>query len=336
MKLFEKTNIKSLRLNNRLVMPPMCMYQVSKNDGIANSFHFAHYVSKAISQVGLIIIEATGVTPNGRITDECLGLYDDNQINALKDIVDEVHQQGSSIAIQLNHAGRKSTTRNLLHYGPSEVAYNDKPLDYIAMTHDQINEVINSFKDAAYRAHLAGFDAIELHGAHGYLIHQFISPLSNHRMDEYGKDRFLFLKQIVQAIKTVWPQEKSLLLRISATDYSENGLTVEDWIQFFNQYPDLFDLIHVSSGGLVNAPIRLFPGYQLNFAKRIREETQYPTIGVGLVDDPQLILSSLELGYCDYIACGRELLRNPNLFLQLAKMSNRNDLIPFSYQRGYK
>lgn len=336
MKLFKEYEIKNLKLKNRLVMPPMCMYEVYNGDGIATPFHQGHYLSRAIGQTGLIIVEATGVLPNGRITDHDLGLYDDNQIDALKQMVDGVHHLGSKIAIQLNHAGRKSTTTNLVHYGPTALKYNQNEIDYIEINQEQIDEVIEGFRAAAHRAHLAGFDAIELHGAHGYLIHQFISPLSNHRDDAYGQDRFLFLKQIVEAVKSVWPSDKVFMIRISGTDHHPDGLVVEDWIDFLKDNRQLFDIIHVSSGGVMSVPITLYPGYQLNLAKAIREQTNIPTIGVGLVNQPELIVSSLELGYCDLIAAGRELLRNPNLMVDLAFKYKKEEFIPLPYHRAYK
>lgn len=336
MKLLENYSINDLKLKNRIVMAPMCMYQVYNKDGVATSFHKSHYVARAIGQVGLIIVEATGVMNNGRITDHCLGLYNDKQIEPLKEIVDAVHCQGSKIAIQLNHAGRKSETTNLRHIGPSAIKFNKHEINYDEMTKEDINEVIESFKDAAQRANHAGFDALEIHGAHGYLIHQFISPLSNHRSDEYGQDRFLFLKQLISEIKTVWPNEKPILLRISATDYIENGLNVDDWVNFLNENKNLVDCIHVSSGGLVSTKINVYPGYQLPLSKEIKNKTDYITIGVGLINDHELLQASLELGHCDLVASGRELLRNPNLLLDIAKKANRDDLIPFAYKRAYK
>lgn len=336
MKLFEAYQCKNLNLKNRLVMPPMCTYQALSEDGQATSFHLAHYISRALGQTGLIIVEATGVSPNGRISDKCLGLYNDQQIQGLKKIVEGVHFQGSQIAIQLNHAGRKSITKNLTHVGPTAIAFNDRILDYQELTIDEIKLIIDQFKEAAKRAHLAGFDAIEIHAAHGYLINQFISPLSNKRTDEYGQDRFLFLKEIIESIKTVWPNDKAILLRISASDYHHEGIQVSDWIEFLNSNPKLVDIVHVSSGGVISVQIKTYPGYQLDFAKEIREKTAYPTIGVGLLNQAEMILSSLELGYCDLVACGRELLRNPNLLLHIAHQYHQENIIPEVYNRAFR
>lgn len=335
MKLFEEYKLGEMTLKNRMVMPPMCMYDVREKDGIATSFHKAHYISRAIGQVGLIIVESTGVLPNGRITDYDLGIWDDKFIDGLKEIVDGVKREGSKIAIQLNHAGRKSETEGVRHIGPSKISFNDDYYTYEEATVEEIDEVIEAFKSAAVRVYKAGFDAIELHAAHGYLIHQFLSPISNRREDEYGKDRFLLLKKIISAIKEVLPKEKKLWIRISATDYLEEGLNVDEWIKFLNENKDIVDLVHVSAGGLVNTPIKAYPGYMLQYSKKIKEETLYPTIGVGLIDETELISYAIESDSCDLIACGRELLRNPHLLLDIANERKVDGVIHKSYRRAY-
>ncbi len=333
MKLFESYQLGNLELKNRMVMPPMCMYQAE--NGLVNEFHIAHYTARAIGQVGLIIVEATGVMPNGRITDQCLGIWNDEQMKAHQKLVDSVHSQGSKIALQLIHAGRKSETVGLEHFAPSNIAFNDEKANFIDMNETHIDETIKSFQEAARRANEAGYDGIEIHAAHGYLIHQFASPISNKRDDKYGKDKFLFLKQITDAIKEIWPEEKPLWLRISSTDFLEDGLQVEDWIQFFSENDKLYNIVHVSAGGLVNADIHVFPGYMIEYAKQIKENTKYPTIGVGLLNESDLINYVLETEKCDLIACGRELLRNPNLLLKIAKERKRDELIPETYKRAY-
>lgn len=333
MKLFEKYNLGNLELKNRMVMPPMCMYQAK--DGKVNEFHIAHYTARAIGQVGLIIVEATGVMDNGRITDNCLGIWDDKQIDGHKELVESVHSQGSKIAIQLIHAGRKSETSGLEHYAPSNIKFNDKKAEFLEMTEDEIQKTIKAFKEAAKRALEAGYDGIEIHAAHGYLINQFISPLSNKRDDKYGNDKFLLLKNITEAIKEVWPKDKPLWLRISATDYKQGGVQVEDWIEFLNSYEKKYDIIHVSAGGVENTEIHVYPGYMIEYAKRIKENTSYPTIGVGLLNEADLINYVLESNSCDLAACGRELLRNPNLLLKIAKDRKQDNLIHRSYKRAY-
>ncbi len=335
MKLFEEYKIKNLILKNRLVMPPMCTYQVFKKDGMAYSFHQGHYIARAIGQVGLIIVESTGVLENGRISDYDIGLYNDKQIEPLRKIVEGIHDQGSKCAIQLNHAGRKSETLGLRHIGPSKLPYNDLEIDYEEATKEEISEVIRAFKESARRANDAGFDALEIHSAHGYLIHQFISPLSNKRQDEYGKDRFLFLKEILEGVKEVWPREKPLWIRISATDFHDEGLKVQDWINFLNENKDLVDLVNVSAGGLINVPIKAYPGYMLSLSKEIRSKTSYNTIGVGLINTSELVSYALETEMADLVAVGRGLLRNPNFLLDIAKERNKEEFIPQVYKRAY-
>lgn len=336
MKLFNDYSLRTMTLKNRLVMAPMCMYQVHNEDGLATNFHFAHYVTRAIGQVGLIIVEATGVTPNGRITDNDLGLWDDSQIEPLKKIVDAVHEQGSKIAIQLSHAGRKSTTKNTEHFAPSVVESNQAYMPYKEMFKEEINDILEAFKQAVIRADKAGFDGVELHGAHGYLIHEFLSPLSNQRNDEYGIDRNLFLKKLLDTIHSVWPKEKELWIRVSATDYHEDGLKPEDVAKALLEVKDQIDLVHVSSGGVISAKIELKDGYQLGLSKTIKEKVGLPTIGVGLINDSNLFISALEDGYCDLVASGRELLRNPFIMLEMLKEHDLSDKIPFSYYRAYK
>ena len=336
MKLFEAAKIKNMEVKNRFVMPPMCMYQVDKQDGIANSFHKAHYISRAISQVGLVIVESTGVLDNGRISDYDLGLWDDRQIDGLKEIVDGVKREGSMIAIQLNHAGRKSETKGLRHIGPSKISFNNDEYTYEEASFDEINEVIDAFRSAALRADQAGFDAIEIHAAHGYLINQFISPLSNQRNDEYGKDRYLLLKQIIEAIQEVWPKDKALWLRISATDYIEGGIEVADWINFLNENKDSFDLVSVSGGGLANTKINAYPGYMLDFARQIKEAIGLMTIGVGLITSSDMATYAIENDDCDFVAFGRELLRNPNLVMDIAKERKVEGIVHQAYNRAYR
>ena len=336
MKLFESLTIKNMTLKNRLVMPPMCMYSAQAGTGLVNDFHLAHYTARAIGGVGLVIVEATGVTPEGRITDQCLGLWDDSQIEGMKRLVDMVHSQGARIALQINHAGRKSQTAVFPHLAPSAVPYNDHPVDYDEMTPAQIDTVINTFARAAARANEAGFDGLELHGAHGYLIHQFLSPLSNRRPDAYGQDTSLFLRRVVEAVSAQWPGEKPLWIRISATDWLRGSVAVSDWVNWLNALKGKIDMVHVSSGALQKADVHVYPGYMLPLAEEIRRGTGLPAIGVGFIDEDQLIMNVLEEGRCDLIALGRELLRNPNKMNDLAMRFGREDLLTKAYRRGYK
>lgn len=333
MKAFQNYRIKNMDLKNRLVMPPMCMYSSDKS-GKANAFHYTHYESRAIGGVGLIIVEATGVTPNGRISDNDLGIWDDSHIEGLRSIVSRVKKHGAKIAIQLNHAGRKHIGSGEL-VAPSAVKFDEESNMPEELSKDQIDELILSYKNAAHRADSAGFDAIEIHAAHGYLIHQFLSPLSNHRTDEYGgnrENRTRFLKEILQAVGQVWPKEKPVFVRVSACDYKENGITVENMVQIINEIKEYIDIVHVSSGGLVHADITLYPGYQINYASTLKSECNIPTIAVGLITDMNMAEEILSNNRADLVAFGRELLRNPYFVLNEAKKRK----IPIEYPEQYK
>lgn len=336
MKLFEPFALKDMSLKNRLVMPPMCMYSAVPGTGLINDFHLGHYTARAIGQVGLIIVEATGVSPEGRITDRCLGLWDDAQVEPMKRLVDMVHSQGAKIALQINHAGRKSQTTVFPHLAPSAVAYNEHPVNYEEMTQAQIDSVVEGFAQAARRANETGFDGLEIHGAHGYLIHQFVSPLSNRRSDAYGQDTSLFLRQVVEAVSSQWPAQKPLWIRISATDWLEGSVAVSDWVRWLNALKGKLDMVHVSSGALQKADVHVYPGYMLPLAEQIKRGTGLPTIGVGFIDEDQLMMNALEEGRCDLIALGRELLRNPNKLNDLALRFGRQDLLTRAYERAYK
>lgn len=338
MKLLENFEIKDMVLKNRVVMEPMCMYSATEHDGKATHFHFAHYVARAIGQVGLIIMEATGVVPEGRITDDCLGLYSDDQIEPLKKIVDAVHAEGSKIGIQLNHAGRKCTATDGVDtiYGPSALAYSDKYRTPIEMTQEDINNVIDAFRSAAKRAYQIGFDAIEIHSAHGYLISEFMSPISNIRTDKY-KDGGVLIYEIATAIREVWPMSKPLLIRVSATDYEDNGLDVDTTISMLKPSLGLIDLVNVSSGGITpNPPKLIYPGYQVDFATKIKKELNVPVIACGLLGSLDLVSFILESQKADLVGLARPLLSNPNWLLQSAHSRRKLDIIPYQYERGFK
>ncbi len=336
MKAFEPLQIKNMHLKNRLVMPPMCMYSAFEHDGQVGPFHLSHYSARAWGNVGLIIVEATGVTPEGRISDACLGLWSDEQVAGMRQLTDAVHAAGTPIALQLNHAGRKCTTQDARHLAPSAIAYNDHPINYEAMTTEDINTVLAAYTQAARRADEAGFDGLEIHAAHGYLIHQFLSPLSNQREDEYAQDRSLFLRRVVEAVSAAWPADKALWIRISATDWLDGSVTPDDWVQWLKALPRQMDMVHVSTGGLQRAKVHPYPGYMLPMAQAIRQGTGLPVIGVGFLDDDQLIMHALSSGACDMVALGRELLRNPNKVNQLAVRSGRPELVTKQYERAYK
>lgn len=335
MKLFEEANIGNMTLKNRFVMPPMCMYKVDKEDGVANSFHTAHYTSRAIGQVGLIILEATGVVPEGRITDLCLGIWNDTQKDALKVIVDAVHEQGSKIAIQLNHAGRKTTTKGNIIVGPSALAFSDDYQTPKEMTQSEIKQMIEDFTLAAKRADQAGFDAIELHMAHGYLLSSFMSPVSNKRIDKYHNPAVLF-KELMDSIKTVWPQDKPIIVRVSATDYEPDGYDTKDVATMLKPILGDIDAIHVSSGGITPTNPKAYPSYQVEFASELKALTNIPVIAVGLITTTEQSIDIIENNRADFVAIGRGLLRNPHFVLESYMSTRQKDKIPFSYRRGFR
>ena len=261
MKVFEPFAIKNMELRNRIVMPPMCMYSAD-NTSRANDFHYTHYTARALGGAGLIIMEATGVVPNGRISDNDLGLWEDGQIDGLRRIVDACHGYGAKIAIQLNHAGRKSEAASERIDAPSAIAVNEKSRMPHALEWEEIRAIAAAFAAAAARADKAGFDAIELHGAHGYLISEFLSSLSNKREDEYGgsvANKARFLKEVLEAVRGIWPEEKPILLRVSAEDYLLGGMTHVEMGEIVKLIRPMIDVLHVSTGGVQSAPLSPLP-----------------------------------------------------------------------------
>ncbi len=337
MKTFEEYSIKSLKLKNRVVMPPMCMYSAD-DSGEVNDFHLNHYTTRSIGGVGFIIVESTGITPSGRISDNDLGIWDDKHIEGLKSLVQSVKKYGSKIAIQLNHAGRKYVGNSGQPLAPSAVSYDEKYKMPKELTKIEIKGIIIKFQEAAIRADKAGFDAIEIHAAHGYLIHEFLSPLSNLRQDGYGittENRTRFLKEILVAVKEVWPKGKPISLRVSAEDYKKGGISIKEMVQIINIVKEYVDVVHVSSGGLVPAHINLYPGYQINFAQTIKRECNIPTIAVGLITEIDMAEEILSNERADLVALGRELLRNPFWVLNKAKEKNVEIELPEQYKRAF-
>jgi NADPH2 dehydrogenase len=335
---FQPIKINNLSLKNRIVMPPMCMYS-SDDSGLVKEFHKVHYIQRALGGVGLIIQEATSVEKRGRISENDLGIWEDNQIEGLKDLVANLKKYDTKVAIQLAHAGRKCGVRDEDIISCSAINFNDDYKTAREMTTEDIKAVIESFKLAASRALEADYDAIEIHAAHGYLIHQFLSPITNHRDDEYGGalvNRVRFLRDILTSVHEVWPNDRPIILRVSASDYVKDGIDVYMMKDIVNQIKDLIDILHVSSGGLVLAPINLFPGYQVKFAEYLKEETGLPTIAVGLITNIEQVEEILGNNRADLVALGRELLRNPNWVLNNANSSNVKIQYPPQYLRAYK
>lgn len=331
--LFTNYELKNLHLKNRIVMAPMCMYSTN-GDGLATDWHLIHYATRSIGQVGMIILEATAVEPKGMISKNDLGLYDNGQIEKLKEIVDIAHANNTVIGIQLNHAGRKSNAGHGL-IAPSPIAYGYYDIPH-EMSVEEIEKTVMLFKQAASRALQVGFDFIEIHGAHGYLINQFLSPLTNHRYDQYGgslENRARFLQQVIKAVRSVWPKEKALLLRVSAEEYHQDGNHPQDLATMINLVKNDIDMVDVSSGGVIDVKPESYPGYQVEYSDVIRTMTNLPTIAGGLMTT-ELAQEILVKRQADLIYFGRELLRNPYYPLQAAKELNHDLTWPFQYQRA--
>lgn len=332
--------IKGLSLKNRIVMAPMCQYSVSSRDGKPNDWHFVHYVSRAIGGVGLIIIEMTDVEPDGRITDYDLGLWSDDQIPAFQRIIDAVHQYDAKIGIQIAHAGRKAEDAPT-PVGPSSIPFSEAFKKPRALTTEEVREMVQKYQAAARRAVAAGVDTIEIHGAHGYLIHQFHSPKINQRTDEYGQDLARFGVEVIQAIKEVMPENMPLLMRISAVEYWKDGYTLDHAIDLCRKYRDAgVDVFHISSGG--ESPVRPkassdYPGYQVPYARAIKEAVGVPVIAVGNLDDPRLAEAIIANNDADLVAIARGLLRDPywpiHAIQELGGLTKEQ--IPKQYQRAF-
>ncbi|AUJ59400.1 NADPH dehydrogenase NamA [Bacillus velezensis] len=335
-KLFTPWTVKDVTIKNRIVMAPMCMYSSHEKDGKLQPFHMAHYISRAIGQVGLIIVEATAVNPQGRISDQDLGIWSDDHIEGFAKLTEQVKAQGSKIGIQLAHAGRKAELEGDI-YAPSAIPFDEQSKTPAEMTTEQIKETIQEFKQAAARAKEAGFDIIELHAAHGYLMHEFLSPLSNHRIDEYGgshENRYRFLGETIEAVKEVW--DGPLFVRISASDYTDKGLDIADHIGFAKWMKEQgVDLIDCSSGALVQADINVFPGYQVSFAEKIREQAEIATGAVGLITTGTMAEEILQNNRADLIFVARELLRDPHFARSAAKQLNTEIPSPVQYDRAW-
>lgn len=329
---------KNLNLKNKIVMAPMCMYQ-SNEYGLVNDFHKTHYGARAIGGVGLIIMEATAVDSGGKISQKDLGIWNKGHINGLRSVVEEVHSYGSKIGIQLNHAGRKAEVKEDEELvSASSIAFNELSKVPRKLSKLEINEIIMRFREGAIRASDAGFDVLEIHAAHGYLIHQFLSPLSNKRTDAYGgsvENRSRFLKEVLTEVKKVWPPNKAILLRVSADDYVEGGIDIEDMIQIINNVKPFIDMVHVSTGGIIETDMPTYSGYQIGHGEAIKKECDIPVIGVGLINSIEQIEEILAEERVDLVALGRGLLRDPNFVLNEAFRSDFIYEVPKSYERAY-
>lgn len=333
--LFEPITLGGVTLKNRIVMSPMCQYSAGEQ-GLVTDWHRIHYASRAVGGVGLVMVEATAVQPNGRISTRDLGIWDDTHIAGLSEVVRLVQAAGAKIGIQLAHAGRKSQVEGRLD-APSPIAFSADFPTPVPLSQEGINDVVANFRQAAGRARQAGFDVIEIHAAHGYLINQFLSPLCNHRDDPYGGDRdrrFRLLKEIVTAVREVW--EGPLFVRFSAEEYAEGGNHIEDYVYYSRLLKQMgVHLIDVSSGAVVPYPVRDYPGYQVPFAEKIRREAGIATGAVGKITVAQQAEQILENGQADLIFLGRELLRNPYWALHAAAALGVRNEPPVQYARAF-
>lgn len=336
--LFCPFTIKGLELKNRIVMPPMCQY--SAKDGFASDWHILHYGSRAIGGVGLILVEMTNVEPNGRITDGCLGLWSDEQIEPLKKVVDTCHRYGAKVGIQIAHAGRKAED------APEAVSASSVPFDEgwkvpKELSTSEVKDMVEKYRLAVRRAVKAGFDTIEIHGAHGYLIHQFHSPLTNLRSDEYGQDKARFGKEIIRAAKQEMPETMPLLFRISAIEYVEGGYDLRYSLDIANGYKeegvDVFDITSGGEGPLVGSSGR--PGthaaYQVPLARAYKEAFHLPVIAVGKLEGFDTANAVIGNEDADLVAVGRGLLRNPNWALEASVAVGKEVQVPHPLKRGF-
>lgn len=327
--LFSPLTLRQLTLSNRIVVSPMCQY--SACDGIANDWHLVHLGSRAAGGAGLVIIEATAVTAKGRISPQDLGLWNDEQIEPLRRITRFIEAQGSVAGIQLAHAGRKASTwqpwlgkhgnvpvseGGWTPVGPSGIAFDPQHATPEMLDESGIARVVDAFVRAAERALAAGFKVAEVHAAHGYLLHQFLSPLSNQRQDAYGgsfENRIRLLLEVTEAVRGVWPEDLPLFVRLSATDWVEDGWNSDETVELARRLKALgVDLIDVSSGGTAaNAEIPVGPGYQTQFAERVRREAGIATGTVGMITEAVQAEHILRTGQADLILLARELLRDP-------------------------
>ena len=350
--LFSPLTIKKITLKNRIVISPMCQY--SSVDGFANDWHLVHLGSRATGGVGLIIQEATAVSPEARISPSDLGIWKDEHIQKLKTINEFIVSQNAIPGIQLAHAGRKASVSapwmgnkklDFAHGGwqtvaPSAIPYHeDEPFQPEALDKNGIQKVIADFKAATKRAVEAGYQVMEIHGAHGYLLHQFLSPLTNTRKDEYGgifENRIRFTLEILEAVQSEWPSDLPLFVRISATDWAEGGWNPEESVKLSKILKEKgVDLIDVSSGGLVShQQIALKPGYQVEFAEKIKNEAAILTGAVGLITEANQAEEILNSNQADLVLFARESLRDPNLPLHFAKELDEDILWPKQYARA--
>ncbi len=350
--LFSSLSLKSLALKNRIVVSPMCQY--SSKNGFAGDWHLVHLGSRAVGGAGLIFTEATAVSPEGRISPGDLGIWKDEHLDGLRRITRFIDSQGSVAGIQLAHAGRKASHQipwegnDLIpadhpdgweRVAPSAIPFKDGTIAPAELDDAGLAKIRADFKAAAQRAAEAGFRVAEIHAAHGYLLHEFLSPLSNHRTDAYGgsfDNRVRFVLEIVDEVNAVWPADLPLFVRISATDWTDGGWTIDDSVALAGRLKEKgVDVVDCSTGGNVpQAPIPVGPGYQVPFAGRIRTEAGIATGAVGLITTPEQAEAILADGQADLILLAREFLRNPYFPMQAARALGADHDWPVQYVRA--
>lgn len=351
--LFSPLTIRSVKLRNRVGVSPMCQY--SSVDGLANDWHFVHLISRAIGGAGLVIVEATAVSPEGRITPADMGLWSEQHVEPLIRIATSLKHHGAVPGIQLAHAGRKASAdvpwRGGAHLSeaqggwstvaPSALAFGgDLPKVPRAMTDSDIARVQSDFVAAAKRALAAGFEWLELHSAHGYLLNEFLSPLTNHRTDRYGgvfENRIRLLLETARAVREVWPETLPLAVRISASDWKENGWDLEQSVQLAKRLKDTgVDLVDCSSGGVVpDAQIKVGPGYQVPFAEKIRQSAGVLTAAVGFITEPRQADDIVRSGKADLVLLARQMLVDPYWAAHAAKALGQPLPPPNQYARAW-
>jgi 2,4-dienoyl-CoA reductase-like NADH-dependent reductase (Old Yellow Enzyme family) len=350
--LFDPLTIRDVTFANRVFVSPMCQY--SSEDGYANDWHFVHLGSRAVGGAGLVLTEATAVLPEGRISPQDLGIWEDGHIEMLAKIVGFIHEQGSVAGMQLAHAGRKASTSRPWEghdavpeseggwtkvVAPSALKFSETYLMPQALSIEGIREVVDAFAAAARRACQAGFRVVEIHAAHGYLIHEFLSPLSNKREDEYGgsfENRTRLCREVVAAVRSAWPRGLPLFIRISATDWVEGGWTIEESVRLAGELKEMgVDLVDCSSGGnALHAEIPVGPGYQTQFAERIRREAGIMTGAVGMITEPAQAEHIVRTGQADAVIMAREFLRDPYWPLRAASELAQTIAWPVQYLRA--
>ncbi|MGS0742355.1 NADH:flavin oxidoreductase/NADH oxidase [Glaciimonas sp. GG7] len=351
-KLFSPLTLRNVTLPNRIAVAPMCQY--SAEDGFANDWHLVHLGSRAVGGAGLVIFEATAIVEDGRISPQDLGIWKDAHIAPLSRITRFIAQQGAVPGIQLAHAGRKASVWRPWEalqgsvsldqggwqtVGPSALAFDATYQTPQALTTEQIADVVQAFVDAAIRAHQAGFKVVEIHAAHGYLLHQFLSPLSNIRTDQYGgsfENRTRLVMEVVAAVRKVWPEELPLLVRVSATDWVEGGWNADETVALSRLLREAgVDLVDISTGGnAANAEIPVGPGYQTQFAERVKKEAGIASGTVGMITAPIQAEHILRTEQADLVLLARELLRDPNWPLHAADALRADTPWPPQYARA--